>query len=319
MKSLFSTYYRLRNYLQSLVLLVGMLVLLSLVGWLLAGPAGIVWFLLVGVFILISALRIPPRFILRLHGARVLSPEDAPRLYEIISWLAEQAGMGNTPTLYYIPSRLMNAFSTGLNEKNAVVAISDGMLRSLNPRELTGVLAHEISHIHSNDLLVLLVADVISRLTSVMAITGYVLIWIYIPLFILTDAKVPWVLLIVLMMAPTFSALMQLALSRTREFSADVEAAGLTNDPLGLASALEKIEHYQGSWIERVFIPNRGMREPFLLRTHPLMVDRINRLKDLASQMRSSGHPFDSSEKHNWVLFPSPEHTPRWRFPRLWS
>ena len=294
-----------------------MLTLLSLIGWLLAGPSGIVWFLLVGLFILISAPRIPPHFILRVYSAQVLSPEDAPRLYEIISWLAKQAGMKNTPTLYYIPSRLMNAFSTGLNEKNAVVAISDGMLRSLNPRELTGVLAHEISHIHSNDLLVLLVADVISRLTSVMAFAGYFLIWIYIPLFILMDAKVPWMLLIVLMMAPTFSALMQLALSRAREFSADAEAARLTDDPLGLASALEKIEHYQGNRIERIFIPYRRMCEPSLLRTHPLMVDRVNRLKDLASQMRLSGHPYDASEKHNWVRFPSPEHAPRRRFPRL--
>ncbi len=317
MKSFFSTYYRLRNYLHSLILLAGMLALLSLIGWLLAGPSGIVWFLLVGVFILISAPRIPPGLILRMYSAQVLSPEDAPRMYEIITWLAEQAGMKNTPTLYYIPSRLMNAFSTGLNEKNAALAISDGMLRSLNPRELTGVLAHEISHIHSHDLLVMLMADVISRLTSVMAFAGYLLIWIYIPLFIIADAKVPWMLLIVLLMAPTFSALMQLALSRTREFSADAEAARLTDDPLGLASALEKIERYQGSWIERIFIPYRHMREPSLLRTHPLMVDRVNRLKDLASQMDSSGHPFNSSEKHNWIQFPSPEYTSRRWFSRL--
>jgi len=308
----------LRNHLHSLILLAGMLALLSLIGWLLAGPSGIVWFLLVGLFILISALRIPPSFILRVYSAQVLSPEDAPRLHEIIRWLAKLAGMENTPTLYYIPSSIMNAFSTGLYEKNAVVAISDGMLRQLNPRELTGVLAHEISHIHSNDLLVLLVADVISRLTSVMAFAGYFLIWIYIPLFIITDAKVPWMLLIVLMMAPTFSALMQLALSRSREFSADAEASRLTDDPLGLASALEKIEHYQGNWIERVFIPNWRMREPSLLRTHPLMTDRVNRLKVLASQMRSSGHPFDSSEKYNWIQFPSPGRSPRRRFPGLW-
>lgn len=317
MKSQFSTYCKLRNYLHSLILLAGMLTLLSLIGWLLAGLAGIGWFLFAGLFILISAPRISPAFILRLHGAKVLRPEDAPRLYEIIFWLTEQAGMENTPTLYYIPSKLMNAFSTGLKE-NAVIAISDGMLRALNPRELTGVLAHEISHIHDNDLLVMMVADVISRLTSVMAFTGYLLIWIYIPLFILTEARVPWALLLVLMLAPTVSALMQLALSRSREFSADVEAARLTGDPLGLASALEKIEHYQGNWIERIFIPFRRMPEPSLLRTHPLMIDRVNRLKDLASDKSSSGHPFDSSEKHNWVQFPSPEHAPRRRFPGLW-
>ena len=317
MNILFSSYYKLSNYLSSIVLLAGMLALLSLIGWLLAGPSGIGLFLLGGVIIFISAPRITPRFILRLHRAKVLHPKDAPLLYEIITWLAKRAGMKNIPTLYYIPSGMINAFTTGL-KKNAAIALSDGMLRQLNSRELTGVLAHEISHIHSNDLLVILMADVICRLTSIMAFTGYILIWIYLPLFILTDASVPWVLLLVLMLAPSISVLMQLALSRTHEFSADVEAAKLTNDPLGLASALKKIEYYQGSWIERIFAPYRRMREPSLLRTHPLMTDRVNRLKDLASQMRSSGHPFDSSEKHNWIQFPSPGDTPRRRFPGLW-
>lgn len=318
MNNSFPAYYILRNYLHSLILLAGMLALLGLIGWLLAGPSGIGWFLLVGVFILISAPRFTPRLILRLHRARVLYPDDAPRLYEIISWLAERANIKNIPALYYFPDSAINAFTTGLN-KNASIAVSDGMLRQLNPRELTGVLAHEISHIHSNDILVMLVADVIRRLTSAMALAGYILIWIYIPLFILTDATVPWVLLLVLMIAPTLSILMQLALSRVHEFSADVEAARLTNDPLGLASALEKIAYYQGSWIERMFIPTRRMHEPALLRTHPLMLDRVNRLKELASQMRTPEHPFNSAEKHNWIQFPSPGSPPRRRFPGLWQ
>ena len=286
MKSSFTSYYRLRNYLHSLILLVGMLVLLGVIGWLLMGPMGIVWFLFIGIFILIGAARISPRFMLLLHGARALRPEDSPYLYEIVVRLAKRAGIKNIPTLYYIPSRLMNIFTTGLNE-NASIAISYGMVRQLNVRELTGVLAHEISHIHSNDLLVLLVANVIASLTSVMAFTGYILFWIYIPLFILTDEKVPWVLLIVLLMAPTVSTLMQLALSRSREFSADLEAARLTDDPLSLASALVKIESYQGSWVERMYVHYRRIQLPLLLRTHPLVTDRINRLKDLATPMHS--------------------------------
>ena len=91
----------------------------------------------------------------------------------------------------------------------------------------------------------------------------------------------------------------RMVLSRVHEFNADIEAVKLTGDPLGLASALEKIEYYQGNWIERIFIPYRRMREPSLLRTHPLMTDRINRLKNLVSQKRSSGQPFATSEKHN--------------------
>ena len=287
MKDSFISYYRLRNYLQSLILLAGMLVLLGMIGWLLMGPAGVVWFLFIGIFILIGATRISPRLMLILHGARVLRPEDSPYLYQIVIKLAKQSGIKDIPTLYYIPSRLINIFTTGLNE-NVSIAISYGLVRQLNVRELTGVLAHEISHIHGNDLLVMLVADVIARLTTMMAFAGFILLWVYIPLFVLTDEKVPWVLLIVLMMAPTVSTLMQLALSRSREFSADLEAAKLTGDPLSLASALEKIESRRGNWMERMYVQYRRIQLPSLLRTHPLVIDRINRLKDIAIQMYSS-------------------------------
>ena len=300
-----------------MILLAGMLALLGLIGWLMAGPAGIGWFILAGALIMVTAPQISPRLILRLYGARVLLPEQAPQLYEIITWLAKQAEMERIPTLYYIPSKVMNAFSTGV-KKDTAIAISDAMLRQLTTRELNGVLAHEISHIHSNDVLVMLVADVISRLTSVFAFTGYILIWVYIPLFIITDVSVPWVLLIILIMAPNLSALMQLALSRTREFNADVGAARITGDPMGLAFALEKIEYYQGSWFERVFTLNRRIPEPSLLRTHPVMAERINRLKILAEDMKQSTHPFHSGQIHNWTDFPPPGRSPGCRFPGLW-
>jgi heat shock protein HtpX len=317
MNNLLPTHYKFCNYLYSAILFAGMVVLLCITGWLVAGSSGIAWFLLAGALIFISASRLTPQVILRLHRAKILQPGDAPRLYEIITRLAERAKLKQIPMLYYIPGSMINAFTTGLN-KNAVIALSDGMLQQLNTRELIAVLAHEISHISSNDLFVMLLADVISRLTSIMAFAGYILIWIYIPQFILMGIKVPWMLLLVLIIAPSFSLLMQLALSRAHEFNADIEAAKLTGDPLGLASALEKIEYYQGGWIERMFIPYRRMREPALLRSHPLMLDRVNRLKELASEMQPSGHFFDSSEKHNRVQFPSSEQVSRGRFFGFW-
>lgn len=279
--------YNLRNYLHSLILLVAMLALLSLIGWLLMGAVGIGWFLSASIVLFIGAVRISPHLILMMRGARVLSPEDSPYLYGIIFRLSKQAGIKNIPTLYYMPGRLMNIFTTGLN-KNASIALSYGIVRELNERELTGVLAHEISHIRSHDLLVMLIAAVIASLTSFMALTGSILILIYFPLFILMGENVPWTLLIVLILAPTVSALMQFALSRSRELSADVEAARLTDDPLGLASALVKIESQQRSWIERIFMYGRHIDIPLLFRTHPLVTDRINRLKALAVQMRLS-------------------------------
>ena len=128
-------------------------------------------------------------------------------------------------------------------------------------------------------------ADVITRLTNIMALTGFILILVYIPMYVLTDETVPWVLMVILMIAPTLSALMQLALSRSREYRADLEAVKLTDDPLSLASALEKIESYQMSWLERIFIPGRRVNVPAFLRTHPLVTDRVKRLKDLATEM----------------------------------
>jgi heat shock protein HtpX len=296
MNNLLSSYYSVSNYLSSIILLAGMLSLLGLIGWLIAGASGIAMFLAAGALVLLSAPRVTPQFILRLHQARRLQPGDAPKLYEVIVWLAERAGLKKIPVLYYFPSDAINAFTTGLYNSTSI-AISDGMLHKLDSRELTGVLAHEISHIRNHDLLVMLMAEVMSRLTSVMAFTGYMLILIYIPMYVMTGTAVSWLLLIVLMMAPTVSIIMQMTLSRLHEFSADTTAAKITGDPLGLASALEKIDYYQGGWVERMFIPSRRRYQPALLRTHPLMTDRIRRLRELAEQMPSSDHPFDSVDR----------------------
>lgn len=287
MNKLLSRQYELRDHLRSMLLLAGMVFLLGLLGWLLAGVSGMVGSLLVGVFIVMSAPHFTPQFILRLLRAKVLLPEDAPRLYEVVAILSNRAEIKKPPILYYVPGSVINAFTTGLKER-AVIVLSDGMLRQLNIRELTGVLAHEISHISHNDLFVMLIADIISRIISVMSMTGYVLILVYMPQFILMDINIPWMLLIVLITAPTFSLLMELALSRVHEFNADIEAAKLTDDPLALASALEKIEYYQGGWIERILMPYRRMREPVLFRSHPLIIERVKRLKQLASQVRST-------------------------------
>jgi len=284
------------------MLLAGMLTLLSLIGWVLAGPAGIAMFLAAGVLAFFSAPRITPQFILRLHKARRLQPDEAPKLYEIIYWLTRRAGLKQAPVLYHFPADMINAFTTGLYDSTSI-AISDGMLRKLDSRELTGVLAHEVAHIRNHDLLIMLMADVMSRLTSMMALTGYILLLIYIPLFIMTGTAFPLLLLFLLMMAPTISLLMQMALSRLHEFSADITASKITGDPLGLASALEKIDYYQGGWLERMLIPTRRRYQPALLRTHPLMAKRVRRLRELAEKMSSSEYPFGPGGRHELHRF----------------
>ena len=154
-------------------------------------------------------------------------------------------------------------------------------MRKLNARELRGVLAHEVAHINHNDIWVMALADVMSRITNLMAITGMFLVVAYLPLFVLTRETVPWLLLLVLILSPNLSALLQLALSRAREYNADIEAVNLTDDARGLASALAKIEYFQGGWVERILFPGRKLPDPSLLRTHPRTEERIQRLMSL--------------------------------------
>ncbi|MDH5570297.1 MAG: zinc metalloprotease HtpX [Gammaproteobacteria bacterium] len=273
------------NRAHALILLLGMIILLVLIGWLIAGPDGIAWSFIIGTFIIISTPRLSPHLILHRYNAQIISPKQATELYTILYQLSRKTSLDFIPRLYYIPTRLISAFTIGYKE-NTSIAISDGMLRKLNLREINTVLAHEISHIHNRDLLVMSIADSISRLTSLMATMGYLLIMIYIPLYLISQQSIPWALLILLVIAPNISALLQLGLSRNREYTADMDAAYITGDPAGLASTLSKIEYYQGKWIERAIFPYRNIPDPSLLRTHPSTTERIRRLKLIEEEMK---------------------------------
>ncbi|MFT7758878.1 UNVERIFIED_CONTAM: zinc metalloprotease HtpX, partial [Salmonella enterica subsp. enterica serovar Enteritidis] len=165
---------------------------------------------------------------------------------------------------------------------NSVVAATDQLIRVLPARELTGVLAHELSHIRNEDLKVMALADTVSRFTSLMSTIGMVSL-----LFNITflasgaHAQVPWLGVLVLLVAPTIGGLLQMALSRTREFDADLGASLLTGDPDGLAQALPKLEKAQGRLWEHLLLPGGRIPDPSILRTHPLTETRVARLKAL--------------------------------------
>jgi len=165
-----------------------------------------------------------------------------------------------------------------------VIAISDGMLRSLDLRELAGVLAHEISHIRNRDLWLMSLADLIGRLTRLMTLLGLALLVVGLPLWLGAAAQLPWALLLLLLFAPQLTMLLQLALSRAREFDADLDAAGLTGDPAGLASALLKLERRQRGVWEQILMPGRRLPEPSLLRSHPPTAQRVARLEALSGR-----------------------------------
>ena len=309
-------HYQRQNHLHSLLLLTAMLGLLALIGWLVIGPEGFFWALAIVLLIVISGPRLSPYFILHLYRARLIHPEQAPQLYETFHKLADKSGIEYMPELYYLPSQILNTFTIGL-KKDTCVVISDGLLRSLNDRELAAVLAHEISHIRNHDLWVMYIADLLSRLTSFLSLFGYLLILLYLPILIFSEQLIPWLLVIILLLAPNLSALLQLALSRTREYNADLLAAQLTGDPLGLASALNKLDYYQHGWIERILLPGHRVLDPSLLRSHPTTQSRIQRLNDIAREYAQHSENFDKDYSDDW-LNPAPKQKPKKRISGLW-
>jgi heat shock protein HtpX len=273
--------HRLGNHFQAFVLILGMALIMSVVGYSLAGRTG-VWFAIT--FSAISAMIGPtlsPKFVLQMHRARPLDPRQAPGLHDVFSQLVQQAGLAHEPTLYYVPSGTLNAFAVGA-DRTAVVAVTDGLLRTLSPRELSGVLAHELSHLRFGDTHLMALGDVFSRMTASMSQIGQLLLILLLPAAIFGAPFISFGGLMVLCFAPLACALLQLALSRSREFNADLGAIELTSDPLGMATALEKLERaQQGGWLRRLFFPYRSLG-PSFLRTHPATEERIERLRQMA-------------------------------------
>lgn len=306
--------YRLQNWLHTILLLVGMLFLLSLIGWLISGVIGVLWALSMGVVLILIITKLSPYLILFLYGAQPVAHNQLNQIRDIITWLTNRSHLPQPPGLYYIPSSVMLAFSVGMR-KDTAIAVSDGLLRELTAREMAAVLAHEISHIKSKDLWVMAIADAISRITSVMALTGYLMIIVYLPFYTLQGEDMPWLLLLLLVASPYLSALMQLALSRTREFNADLQAVKLTGDSQGLISSLRKIEQFHKNWIEKLLLPGRRAPYPSLLRTHPHTEERIRRLDTVA---RHEHHPIIHDQQIYPVHNEMPQHKPRQHISGLW-
>ncbi len=273
------------NVFSSLIFLLGMVSILSVLGWVFAGVYGMVWAGIISIIVLTAGAQITPRLVLRLYRARPLSPERTPWLYAVIRKLAQRGQLPMVPTLYYIPTPVMNAFATG-SRNNAAIAVTDGLLNELNMRELTAVLAHEVSHLKNNDLWILNLSNSMGRVTSFFSLMGQLLLIFNLPLILVTGQHVSWMAIFVLIMAPTLTLLLQLALSRTREFDADLTAATLTGDPAGLALALQKIERHSAGRLPGLLLPGQRKAQPEMLRTHPNTRERIKRLLSLADDRK---------------------------------
>lgn len=310
-------FHKLRNLAQSAMLVLGMALVAGLCAWVIWGPGGIFWAIAGVVLAMVVSPSIPPAFVLQLYRARPLEPAEFPKGYAILTELARRAGLPQMPTLYYVASSVLNAFAVG-SRNSAAIAVTDGLLRTLNLRQLMGVLAHEVSHVRNNDLWIMGLADTMSRLTSLLSYFGLFLLALNLPLLLAGAAVVPWLLVAVLVLAPTLMSLLQLALSRSREFDADLDAAELSGDPVGLASALEHMNRLQGRFWEEILLPGRRIPQPSLLRSHPPTAERIRRLLELAEPT----HPPMTRRPSEPLALPVAlrivESRPRWRWPGLW-
>jgi heat shock protein HtpX len=251
---------------QSLLLVLSLAMLLGVMGWLVGGQSFAL--MAIGAVVLLYLIHpmVSPQVILRLQNARRLHDHEAPQLFARLKALTERARLPRLPMLYYIPAESMNAFT-------------DGLLRRLDNHEITGVLAHEISHLRHNDTRIMGFAGLTSQLIHMLSLLGQILLFLNLPLLLLGHYTISWAAILLLIFAPTISAIIQLALSRTREYRADLGAAKLIGDGRALASALAKMETYQTRFLRRIFWPGyRPIPEGGLLRTHPHTKKRIQRL-----------------------------------------
>ncbi|MCF6509353.1 protease HtpX [Blastococcus sp. MG754426] len=226
------------------------------------------------------------RLALMAAGAIPVSDRELPAYHRIVQELAAEAGLP-MPRLYVTPDRQPNAFATGRNPRHAAVAVTQGLLDLLTPRELKAVLAHELAHVGNRDILLTSVAAALATGISFLA---NVIGWL--PFFGSSDDKEdpgPLATLVTILVAPIAAALLQLALSRSREFEADRTGAALLGDGQALASALAKIDH-AARYVPMAVEPSQaskylvnplhgsGRSLSVLFMTHPPVADRIARL-----------------------------------------
>jgi len=269
--------------------------LMLLIGQAAGGRAGLMIALILAVAMNFVSYWWSDRIVLSMYRAQELSRSDAPWLHAIVEELAHNAGIPK-PRICLIPQEAPNAFATGRNPENAVVAVTAGIMRTLSPEELRGVLAHELGHVKNRDILIQSVAAVLGA--AIMSIAN-MLQWGAMFGFGRRDDEEgggggALGAIALAIIAPIAAMLIQMAISRSREFLADETGAKICGRPLDLASALNRLETaarnvpLEGSPVaENLFIVNpfSGGDMANLFSTHPPIPERIARLRELAQRM----------------------------------
>lgn len=287
------------NSLKTTVLLAALTGLLLAIGNLFGGTQGMTFMLVVSVLMNFFSYWYSDKIVLKMYDAREVTKAQAPDLVRLVERLTQAAGMP-MPRVYVINTDTPNAFATGRDPEHAAVAVTTSIMRALNYEELEGVLAHELAHIQNRDTLI---STVVATIAGVITMIAHLAQWAAI--FGLgrnndDDNGLGGILefLILVVVAPLAATLIQLGISRTREFQADATGAKFCGKPLALASALQKIEYYAKHRVmpeatpatSHMFIVNpfsgAGSWMTSLFSTHPSTEQRVAKLQELARQMR---------------------------------
>jgi heat shock protein HtpX len=280
----------------SALLLTAMAALLSYCGWIIGEWNGILWSLLAGAMVLALARRVPPGRLLHAIGARPVTRWEAPQLYEILEALCRRAALDRVPHLCWVGERFPVALTIGAGEATTI-ALSEALVRGMTIGEIRGILAHEIVHVRNGDIALMQLAMVVGQLTRMLSQIAFLLVFFGLFMRTVSAPSLPIVPLLVLAFAPIGVGLLQLALSRAREAEADLEAAELTGDPGGLASALIKLRRREQMLLRGRFGGAAALRVPSLFRDHPATEERIQALLAMSRAHDAEG-PHDDPVHH---------------------
>lgn len=281
------------NTLKTVFLMSVMMGLFLLVGGLLGGKTGLIIAFVFALAMNFGSYWYSDKIVLKMYRAKEVTPDSAPKFYNLVAELAQNAGLP-MPKVYVINDPTPNAFATGRDPEHAAVAATTGILQGLNNDELAGVISHELAHVKHRDILTgTIAATMVGTITFLAQMAGWAMMFSGRGGSSRDNDGLAGLFLIIL--SPIAATLLQLAISRSREFAADEGGAKISGKPLALASALEKISganqvkpvNNVGPATAHMFIVNplRGGGVMKLFSTHPAMEERVRRLQEIAKGM----------------------------------
>jgi heat shock protein HtpX len=304
------------GYFRTALLLAGMTALFVGIGFAIGGEQGMVIAFVLACGMNLFAWWNSDRVVLGMHNAQPIGPNDAPRLYQMTQELARRAGLP-MPALYVIHEDQPNAFATGRSPEKGAVAVNTGLLDLMGEREVAGVVAHELAHIKNRDTLIMTITATLAGAIGMLAQFGFLFGGRG------SDGRQnpfgPIGMILMIVLAPIAAMIVQMAVSRSREYEADRVGAEITGDPGGLASALMHLEGYKQGRVNQaaeanpatahMFIinPLSGLRMDGLFSTHPRTENRVAALEELARRMGPpqaatppQRGPWDGGRRNPW-------------------